>query len=151
MAGVLEEGAKVAGSVVDAMRGSPLAIANIILYIAFLIFLFYYVSINATRAQNTVREMFQAQDNLYKQWSVIIQDTNKLTEKAMHCLLPEDALKLLQLPPRYAPPLPEAPVRPQNSPLQHLLPGDRRTELEPIEVPHVLPAQTLEIPAASPP
>jgi hypothetical protein len=142
--GVLEEGAKVAGGVVDAMRGSPLAIANIILNVAFLVFLFYYVSIIANRAQNTVREMFQAQDNLYKQWSGIIKDTNALTEKAMHCLLPEDAIKLLTIP-RYAPPLPEAPARPQNAPLQHLLPPDRRTELEQIEVPYLVQQSPLAL------
>jgi hypothetical protein len=110
--GVLEEGAKAAGGVVDAMRGQPLAIANIILNIAFLVFLFYYVTIIAQRAQSTVKEMFTAQDNLYKQWGVIIKDQNDLTEKAMHCLLPDDALKLLQMPPRYEPQRPSAPSAP---------------------------------------
>jgi hypothetical protein len=108
--GALEEGGKAIGGVVDAMRGSPLALANILLNICFLVFLFYYVSRISTRAEATVKELFVAQDNLYKQWSVIIKDTNTLTEKAMHCLLLEDALKLLQLPPRS--PIQE-PQRPQ--------------------------------------
>jgi hypothetical protein len=114
--GVAEEGVKAVGGVVDAMRGQPLAIANIILNIAFLLFLFYYVSIIAARAQTTVKEMFTAQDNLYKQWGVIVKDQQALTEKTMHCILPEDALKLLQAPPRYEPPPVQRPEPP--APLQ---------------------------------
>jgi hypothetical protein len=109
--GVLEEGAKAAGGVVDAMRGQPLAIANIVLNVCFLVFLFYYVSRISSRAEATVKELFVAQDNLYKQWAVIIKDTNDLTEKAMHCVLPDDILKL-QVPPRYEPQRPSAPAPP---------------------------------------
>ena len=129
MAGVVEEGVKVAGGVVDAMRGSPLAIANIVLNICFLVFLFYYVSRISTRAENVVKDMFAAQDRLYEQWSVIIKDTNDLTEKTMHCLLPEDALKLLQLPyrpaspERPAAPAPAEPLRPKSESLLFKLPA----------------------------
>jgi hypothetical protein len=105
--GVLEEGVKTAGGVVDALRANPLALANIVLNIAFLIFLFYYVSIIASRAEKTVKELFVAQDNVFKQWAVVVKDQQLLTEKTMHCILPEDAIKLLQLPPR---------VQPQNWP-----------------------------------
>ena len=114
MAGVAEETVKVAGGVIDAMRGSPLAIANIVLNICFLVFLFYYVSRISSRAESTVKDLFAAQDALYKQWSVIIKDTNELTEKSMHCIYPDDAIKLLQAP-RVAPqglklpPLPKLP------------------------------------------
>ena len=121
MAGVVEEGVKVAGGVVDAMRGSPLAIANIVLNVCFLVFLFYYVSRISTRAENVVKDMFAAQDRLYEQWSVIIKDTNDLTEKTMHCLLPEDALKLLQLPPRPALPAAPAPLEPLRPKSESLL------------------------------
>ena len=116
MAGVVEEGVKVAGGVVDAMRGSPLAIANIILNIAFLVFLFYYVTIIATRAQTTVAAMFAAQDKLYAQWGVIVKDTNDLTEKTMHCILPSDALMLLNARPSGLAPPPDRPAAPE--PLQ---------------------------------
>lgn len=128
--GAVEEGAKAVGGIVDAMRSNPLAIANILLNICFLVFLIYYVSIIAQRAQTVVAGMFAANDKLYAQWGVIIKDQNALTEKAMHCLLPEDALKLLQVPPRSpieaparpsAPP-PVAPARPQLQLLKHLLP-----------------------------
>jgi hypothetical protein len=109
--GVLEEGVKTAGGVVDALRANPLALANIVLNIAFLVFLFYYVTIIAHRAEGTVKELFQAQDNVFKQWGVMVKDQQGLTEKMMHCILPEDALKLLQAPrvqpqnwPPYAPP-----------------------------------------------
>ena len=114
MAGVVEEGAKVAHGIVDAMRSNPLAIANILLNICFLLFLIYYVSIIAERAKAVVAQMFAAQDKLYEQWSVIIKDTNELTEKSMHCIYPDDAIKLLQTP-RVAPqglklpPLPKLP------------------------------------------
>jgi hypothetical protein len=101
--GVLEEGVKTAGGVVDALRANPLALANIVLNIAFLIFLFYYVSIIATRAEKTVKELFTAQDSVFKQWGVIVKDQQSLTEKVMHCILPEDAIKLLQAPPRVQP------------------------------------------------
>ena len=141
--GIAEEGVKAVGGVLEGLRSNPLALANILLNICFLVFLIYYVSIIASRAQNTVREMFQAQDNLYKQWGIVIKDTQSLTEKAMHCILPEDALKLLQVPSRSpieAPQRPsETPARPQSAPpLQHLLPPERRTEMEGKEVPHVV-------------
>jgi hypothetical protein len=116
MTGALEEAAKATGGLIDAMRGSPLAIANLILNICFLVFLFYYVSRISTRAENTVAALFAANDKLYAQWGVIVKDQNALTEKAMHCLLPEDALKLLQLPPRspiQEPQRPQAPAPPR--------------------------------------
>lgn len=114
--GVLEEGTKAVGSAIDAMRGSPLAIANIILNICFLIFLFYYVSRISQRAENTVAAMFAAQDKLYEQWATLVKDTNDLAEKTMHCILPEDAIRLLNSR-SAAPAAPDAPVRPQRSPL----------------------------------
>jgi hypothetical protein len=114
--GVLEEGVKTAGGVVDALRQNPLALANIVLNIAFLVFLFYYVTIIAHRAEGTVKELFQAQDNVFKQWGLIVKDQQTLTEKTMHCILPEDAIKLLQLPPRFAPEPPARPAPPE--PLQ---------------------------------
>ena len=110
MTGALEEAAKATGGLIDAMKSSPLAIANLLLNIAFLVFLFYYVSRISTRAELVVAQMFTANDKLYAQWGTVVKDQNVLVEKAMHCLLPEDALKLLQLPPRS--PIQE-PARPQ--------------------------------------
>lgn len=40
--------------------------------------------------------LFAANDKLYSQWTDIIKDTNALVDKSTHCILPEDALKLLQ-------------------------------------------------------
>ena len=98
MTGVVEETGKVATSVVDAMRNQPLAIANIVLNIAFLIFLFYYVSIIARRAESTVAALFADNDKLYAQWGTIVKDTGDLAEKSLHCITVDDAMKLLQVP-----------------------------------------------------
>lgn len=95
MTGAIEEGAKVVGGVVDAMRNQPLAIANIVLNICFLLFLFYYVSRIATRAETVVGSLFAANDKLYAQWGVIVKDTSDLAEKSLHCITVEDALKLM--------------------------------------------------------
>ncbi len=114
--GVLEEGAKAAGGVIEAMRGSPLAIANIVLNICFLIFLFYYVSIIADRARATVGMLFAAQDKAYEQWAAMVKDTNDLTEKTLHCILPSDAMMLLQARPAAPIPAPDRPAAP--APLQ---------------------------------
>lgn len=112
----MQEGVKqvgtVATSIVDSMKSSPLAIAMVLMNIALLLFLFYYLSRITSRTETTVQALFTANDKLYTQWGKVIEDTGKLTEKAMHCILPEDALKLLQLPPRVAPEPPAAPARP---------------------------------------
>ena len=125
--GVLEEGAKAAGGVIEAMRGSPLAIANIVLNICFLIFLFYYVSRISQRAENTVQALFTAQDKAYEQWATMVKDTNDLAEKTMHCILPSDAMMLLQARPLPPTPPPERPAAPaplerQSSPVFKLPP-----------------------------
>lgn len=101
--GVLEEGAKAAGGVIEALRQNPLQLANLVLNIAFLVFLFYYVSIIARRAESTVKELFVAQDSVFKQWGVMVKDQQNLTEKMAHCILPEDAIKILQAVPRVQP------------------------------------------------
>lgn len=98
--GVLEEGGKAVGGVVEALRAQPLALANLVLNVCFLIFLFYYVSIIARRAESTVVQLFTAQDNVFKQWGVMVKDQQTLTERMAHCILPEDAIKLLQAIPR---------------------------------------------------
>jgi hypothetical protein len=95
MTGAIEEGGKVIGGVVDAMRNQPLAIANIVLNICFLLFLFYYVSRIATRAETTVAAIFAANDRLYDRWGVIVKDTSDLAEKSLHCISVEDALRLM--------------------------------------------------------
>jgi hypothetical protein len=62
--------------------------------------------------------MYAANDKIYTQWGAVVKDNNKLTERALHCILPDDALKLFQggqAPPRYgSDTLPQAPARPQN-------------------------------------
>lgn len=118
MAGVMEEGVKgvagVATGIVNSMRSQPLAIAMVLMNIALLLFLFYYLSRITARTETTVAALFAANDKLYSQWGKVIEDTSKLTEKAMHCILPEDALKLIQSPPRpYAPETPARPAAPE--------------------------------------
>jgi hypothetical protein len=113
MAGALEEGVKgaagVATGIVDSMRSQPLAIGMVLMNIGLLLFLFYYLTRITARTETTVQALFTANDKLYSQWGDVIKDTNSLTEKALHCILPEDALKLLQVPARSEPPRPEPP------------------------------------------
>ncbi len=133
MAGAIEEGAKVAGGVVDAMRGQPLAIANIVLNIAFLLFLFYYVSRISQRAELTVGQLFAANDKLYSQWGVIVKDMGDLAEKSLHCVSIEDALKLLQAQ-RPAAPEPLAPRAQSLSPVFKKTPQLELPPLPPIPI-----------------
>ena len=102
--GVLEEGVKTAGGIVDALRQQPLALAMGLMNIALLVFLFYYLSRITTRTEVTLKELFTAQDKLFTQWADIVKDTNALVEKTNHCILPEDALKLMQAQRPPAPP-----------------------------------------------
>jgi hypothetical protein len=121
--GVLEESVKQAGGVIDAMRSQPLALAMGLMNVALLLFLFYYLSRITSRTEITVNSLFQAQDKLYTQWAGVIKDTNALTEKTMHCILPEDAIKLMQVPIlRDVPARPAEPLRPQNFTMPQWLP-----------------------------
>jgi hypothetical protein len=112
--GALEETAKATGGLIEALKGSPVALAMGVMNIALLVFLFYYLSRITSRTEVTVGQLFQAQDKLYNQWAVIVKDTNDLTEKTMHCILPDDAIKLLQAPSssRSSPDGPQRPDRP---------------------------------------
>jgi hypothetical protein len=124
--GAVEESVKgvagVATGVVDTMKSTPMTLAIIIMNIGLMLLLFYYMNRITTRTEITLKELFVSQDKLYNQWAAVIKDTNSLTEKAMHCILPEDALKLLQVPARpygsdtrpEAPAAPSAPVRPNS-------------------------------------
>jgi hypothetical protein len=114
--GALEEGGKAVGGFIDAMRTQPMALMLGLMNLALLAFLFYYLSRITARTETTVQALFTANDKLYTQWGTVIKDTNALTEKAMHCILPEDALKLLQSSPRspiQEPQRPQGPVPPR--------------------------------------
>jgi hypothetical protein len=115
MPGALEEAAKATGGFIDAMRTQPLALAMGLMNIALLVFLFYYLSRITSRTETTVGMLFGAQDKLYSQWAVVLKDQTSLTEKAMHCILPEDVVKLYQVRPSTAAPIaaPAAPEKPQ--------------------------------------
>jgi hypothetical protein len=114
MAGAVEEGAKAIGGVIDVMRAQPLALMLGLMNIALLVFLFFYLSRITSRTENTVQALFTSNDKLYAQWGTIVKDTNDLTEKALHCILPDDALKLLQVRPGpYAPAEPQRPLAPE--------------------------------------
>jgi hypothetical protein len=123
MSGVMEEGVKAVGTVatgaVETFRNMPLVLAMIITNLALMGLFYYYMNRITTRTETTAVELFKSQDKLFTQWATMIKDTNDLTEKAMHCILPDDALKLLQAPPRPygseslpAPPAP--PARPNS-------------------------------------
>lgn len=114
----MQEGVKQVGNVatgiVDSMKSQPLAIAMVLMNIALLLFLFYYLSRITARTETTVQALFAANDKLFTQWGAIVKDQATLVEKTMHCILPEDALKLIQSPPRpYAPEPPARPVAPE--------------------------------------
>jgi hypothetical protein len=115
--GVLEEGVKAAGGIVDAMRSQPLALAMGLMNIALLLFLFYYLSRITSRTENTVQMLFTSQDKIFTQWGEVMRDTNTLAEKTMHCVLPEDAIRLMRAdvvpsPPSIAP-VPSPPDKPK--------------------------------------
>jgi hypothetical protein len=93
--GPVTEGIKAAGTLFHTLREQPLALAMGLMNIALLIFLFYYLSRITSRTETTVAALFTANDKLYSQWSEIIKDTNQLVEKSSHCILPEDAIRLL--------------------------------------------------------
>jgi hypothetical protein len=120
--GAIEEAGKAVGGVVESFRSTPAMLAIIIMNIGLMLLLYYYMNRITTRTETTAVELFQQQDKLFQQWGGIIKDTNVLTEKAMHCILPDDALKLLQQPPRTygtdtmpsRPEAPSAPVRPNS-------------------------------------
>jgi hypothetical protein len=131
--GALEEAAKATGGFVETMRSQPLVLMMGLMNIALLAFLFYYLSRITARTENTVQALFSANDKLYSQWGTVIKDTNDLTEKTMHCILPEDAIKLLSVP-RYAPEAPQrpsapAPIQRPKSPEPFVGPRDPRAEL----------------------
>jgi hypothetical protein len=112
--GAIEEAAKATGGFIDAMRNQPLVLMMGLMNIVLLLFMFYYLTRITARTETTVKLLFEANDSLYKQWGTVIKDQGSLVEKAMHCILPEDAIRLLQLPPRSeGPARPEAPLAPQ--------------------------------------
>jgi hypothetical protein len=116
--GMLEEGGKAVTGVVDAFRSTPAMLAIIIMNIGLMLLLYYYMNRITTRTEVTLKEMYAANDKIYTQWGAVVKDTNALTERALHCILPDDALKLFQAKPNPPAPfgsdtLPQAPARPQ--------------------------------------
>jgi hypothetical protein len=107
--GALEEGGKAIANVTDAMRSQPLAIALVLMNLGLLVYLYYYTSRITSRTETTAAALFDANNKLYAQFGNIVKDTNALAEKTIHCILPEDAVRLLQA----RPPVTEPPARPQ--------------------------------------
>ena len=97
--GLLEDGMKAAGEFVGSFKQQPLVLMMGLMNIVLLLFLFYYLSRITARTETTVHALFAAQDRLFDQWGTIVKDQNDLTEKVMHCVLPDDALKLMQASP----------------------------------------------------
>jgi hypothetical protein len=140
MAGALEEAAKATGGFIDALRSQPLVLMMGLMNIVLLVFLFYYLTRITARTETTVAALFSSNDKIFERWATVIKDQGTLVEKSMHCILPEDALKLLALPPREAPARPEAPAPLQRQsfpPIWMPLQGDQ-FELQPVTPPHEL-------------
>jgi hypothetical protein len=98
MAGAVEEGAKVAGNLLEVMRSQPLVLMMGLMNAGLLVFLWLYMSRITTRTETTAAALFGAQDKLFAQWGVIVKDTSELAEKSLHCISVDDALKLLSAP-----------------------------------------------------
>lgn len=96
--GALEEGAKAAGGVIEAMRTQPLVLMMGLMNAGLLVFLWLYMNRITTRTETTVGNLFTAQDKVYEQWGKIVKDTSELAEKSLHCVTVDDALKLLTAP-----------------------------------------------------
>jgi hypothetical protein len=112
MNGILEKSAESVSGIVTAMRDTPLVLALVLMNLALLVFHWYYASRVQDRIEKTAGQFFQNQVTQNQQWGLVLKDQNALAEKMMHCILPEDAGKLLQIPfraPQYAPPAPERP------------------------------------------
>jgi hypothetical protein len=90
---------KSAGEFIQTFRQQPLVLMLGLMNIVLLVFLFYYLSRITARTETTVHALFESQDKLFTQWGTIVKDQNALTERVMHCILPEDAIKLMQAPP----------------------------------------------------
>jgi len=113
MNGLLEKGAESVTGIVTAMRDTPLVLALVLMNIALLVFHWYYASRVQDRIEKTAGQFFQNQVTQNQQWTAVLADQQKLAEKMMHCMLPEDVGKILQTPKPYAPPAPAVPERPQ--------------------------------------
>jgi hypothetical protein len=107
--GAVEEGVKAAGGFIDAMRQQPLVLMMGLMNITLLVFLFYYLTRITSRTEHTLELLFTANDKIFQQWTGVIKDQGGLVEKSMHCILPEDAIKLLTMPRSEAPARPQAP------------------------------------------
>jgi hypothetical protein len=133
--GVLEEGGKAVGGVVSAMSSQPMALALVVLNLGLLTYLYYYTSRITSRTEQTAQALFNANDKLYEQWGTIVKDTNTLTEKTIHCILPEDAIKLLQggggrfIPERPDRPEPPEPLKPNKLQLPPINPRAEKSLL----------------------
>jgi len=97
--GLLEDGMKAAGEFVGTFRQQPLVLMLGLMNICLLLFLFYYLSRITARTETTVQALFTSQDKLFTQWADIIKDQNAMTDKMAHCIMPDDALKLMQASP----------------------------------------------------
>ena len=105
MTGAIEEGAKVAGNVLEIMRTQPLVLMMGLMNAGLLVFLWLYMGRITARTETTVGSLFAAQDKLYTQWGKIVSDQSELAEKSLHCITVDDALKLLAVPRLPAAPL----------------------------------------------
>jgi hypothetical protein len=94
--GAVEEGGKVATSLIETMRHQPLVLAMMLMNIGLLLFLAWYMSRITSRTEVTVAQLFAGQDKLFTQWGTIVKDTSDLAEKSLHCITVDDALKLIR-------------------------------------------------------
>jgi cell division protein FtsL len=118
--GIAEETVKsvsaaVAGTV-EAMKSTPLVLALCLMNIALLVFFWYYISRVLTRTESTAQLFYQNQQAQNASWNEVLKGQNSITEKTIHCILPEDAVKIFSAGQSRIAPLiarPDAPERPQ--------------------------------------
>jgi hypothetical protein len=140
--GLTAEVGQTARSVVGVMKESPLSLALVVMNFALVGFLFYSNAAVLQQRQSALDQIVQWQKGTDQMMASCVSiEVMKLVVDALE----RDRTLYRQLLPPTQPPAP-APLR---SPLQHLLPPDRHTELEQIEVPYVVDWSTLALPPTS--
>jgi hypothetical protein len=141
-----EEVSKQVGGFFKIMEMQPLSLALVVMNFALVAFLFYSNSQVLTQRQNALDQIVRWQSNSDQMMASCVSiEVMKLVVDALER---DRSLYRQMLPPltpgqeipRPAPapaPLPPGLMPQKDNPLQHLLPPDRRTELEKLEVPYV--------------
>lgn len=96
MAPIGEETGKTARSVVDALKTQPLLLSLVLLNVAMIVFMFYYVS-NTFRARTvSVDQLFTSQKVMFEQWANVLQHQQALADKLEKCVPIDEVGKLIE-------------------------------------------------------